>query len=92
MNKESPMKGDIVIVRAFGNVPLVRRVWDEDSRGVYVTDDERFERLTAGDPEILPPLAGFPREDVFKYDSKPAVSIDNPERNERWDWNRLAPY
>ena len=86
------MQGDYVIVRAFGGVPLIRRVWEEDERGVYVTDDSHLERLLAGDPEIHPPLAGFPREDVFRYDAKLAASIEHPQRSEGWDWNQLTPY
>ena len=41
------MRGDLVIVRAFLGVPLVRRVWEEVERGVYITDDAHLEQLLA---------------------------------------------
>jgi hypothetical protein len=38
------MRGDLVIVRAFRGMPLVRRIWEEVERGVYITNDACLER------------------------------------------------
>ena len=46
------MHGDMVIVRAFGGEPLVRRIWEEAGRGIYITTDTVFENLLAGDNKI----------------------------------------
>ena len=78
------MKGDMVIVRAFRGVPLVRRVWEEDENGIYITDEVHFNRLMAGEDTVQP--IGFPREDVFKYDPEITVETDN------LDWDRLTPF
>jgi hypothetical protein len=75
-----------VIVRADGNIPLVRRVWQADARMVYVTDDANIRNLDAGQDG---PLAiGFPREDVFRYDVEAERRIGRPE----WNWSSLSRY
>ena len=51
----------------------MRRVWDEDENGVYITDVSRFEQLKAGESDLWP--VGFPREDVFKYNSELASKL-----------------
>lgn len=84
------MQGDLVIVRAYGNVPLVRRVWDEEKNGVYITDDEGLRRLREGDTEVWP--VGFPREDVFKFDPELAKDCDRLRESGKWDWNNLEPF
>jgi hypothetical protein len=78
------MRGDLVIVRAYKGVPLVRRVWEEVEHGVYITDDTNLKRLLAGEDAIQP--IGFPREDVFKFDPEIASKIDD------LDWDRLTPF
>lgn len=83
------MRGDLVIVRAFRGVPLVRRVWEEVERGVYITDDTYFERLLAGEKSIQP--IGFPREDVFRYDPDLAKEMDTLYQSGKWDWTKLDP-
>ncbi|MCX6702883.1 MAG: hypothetical protein NTW60_03400 [Candidatus Wolfebacteria bacterium] len=80
------MRGDIVIVRSYGGVPLVRRIWEEDERGVYITDDVQLKRLLAGGYAI-PPI-GFHREDVFRFN--PEIATDMDDLNS-WDWNKLTP-
>lgn len=83
------MRGDLVIVRAFGGKPLVRRIWEDAGRGVYITTDAIFKNLLAGDNKIQP--VGFPREDVFKFDSGIAAVMDDLIQNEKWDWTKLVP-
>ncbi len=80
------MKGDRVIVRADGDVPLVRRVWGADDRAVYVTDEATLAKLAAG---AEGPLAiGFPREDVFRYEPEAAARIGRGP----WEWSSLSRY
>ncbi len=78
------MRGELVIVRGFGGVPLVRRVWEEAEHGVYITDDTHLKRLLAGKSETQP--IGFPREDVFKFDPEIAATMDNLIQTGKWDW------
>ena len=84
------MRGDLVIVRAFGGVPLVRRVWEEVERGVYITDDTHLKRLLAGENGAIQPV-GFPREDVFKFDPEIAAVMDDLVQSGNWDWTKLVP-
>jgi len=84
------MQGDLVIVRAYGGKPLVRRIWAEDETGIYITDDNQLKRLIAG-KSAIPPI-GFPKEDVFKYDPSLAAAIDDVSGNGGWDWNKLTPF
>jgi hypothetical protein len=89
-NREAVMQGDLVIVRSYGGVPLVRRVWEEDKRGVYITDDVHFKLLATGESSVLP--VGFPRQDVFRYDPSLAELVTlSPEACE-WRWDSLTRY
>jgi hypothetical protein len=83
------MRGDIVIVRAFGGEPLVRRIWEEAGRGIYITTDTIFENMLAGDTKIQP--VGFPREDVFKFDPELAAVMNDLIEVGKWDWTKLVP-
>lgn len=83
------MRGDLVIIRAFRGVPLVRRVWEEVGHGVYITDDIHLEKLMAGEDTVQP--VGFPREDVFKFDPELAAVMDDLIQNGNWDWTKLVP-
>jgi hypothetical protein len=82
--------GDLVILRSYGGMPLVRRVWSWDSVAVYITNDEQFERLIDGKSAIQP--VGFPLEDVFAYDEGVAASIDSLFESGRMDWKKLRPW
>jgi hypothetical protein len=83
------MRGDFVIARAFKGEPIVRRVWDENDRGVWLTDDKEFDLLTTGRGGHEPML-GFPREDVFRFDPDVAMLIKIAPEN--CDWAKLVPY
>jgi hypothetical protein len=80
------MKGDRVIVRAYGDVPLVRRVWGADENAVYVTDEATMAKLSRGADGPFP--IGFPREDVFHYEPEVAARIGRG----LWDWSSLSRY
>lgn len=84
------MRGDLVIVRAYGNVPLIRRVWDENDCTVYIINDEQLQLLMKG-KEALEPV-GFPREDVFKYNPELAASMDQLYKDGKWDWDKLRSF
>lgn len=77
------MRGELVIVRAFGDKPLKRRIWAVDDNVVFVTNEEEFYKLTVGIPALEP--IGFPKEDIFKH-----------TENESWghavDWSCLVPW
>ena len=77
------MRGDLVIVRAFGNRPLRRRVWDVSDTVVFITDDEQFERLAVGEQAVSP--IGFPKEDVFSCTASESY-------DDAIDWTSLAPW
>ncbi len=75
-----------VIVRADGDRPLVRLVWQANERTVYVTDEATMRKLEAGQDG---PLAiGFPREDVFCYDPEAEQRIGTS----KWSWSSLSRY
>ncbi len=78
------MRGDTVIVRAYGGKALLRRVWDVGERVVYVTNDEEFDKLAAGKPAIEP--IGFPKEDVFRV-SEGQSRGRNPEWSSLENWS-----
>ncbi len=80
------MRGERVIVRADGGVPLVRRVWGTDERAVYITDDTTLAKLQAGANAPFP--IGFPREDVFRFEGEAAARIGRPG----WEWSSLSRY
>jgi hypothetical protein len=82
-------RGEVVIVRAHQGRALVRRVWSVSRNRVYITNDEQLNRLLAG-REALWPL-GFPREDVFKYDSEIAANLDAVNWSRLTRWTPAAP-
>lgn len=77
------MRGEMVVVKDFRGRALVRRVWDADEKAVYITDDQQFERLSKGEDALMP--VGFPKDDVFEYDSAIAESMANGSI----DWSKL---
>lgn len=65
------MRGQKVIVRAAGNKPLVRLVWESDKEKVYIGSDESYKRLSSLPEGVYLPTCfpiGFPRDCVFCYD------------------------
>jgi hypothetical protein len=77
------MKGDTVIVRSFGDKPLVRRVWEVTSEIVFICSEENYNVLSSGKEGLLP--VGFPREYVYRYN--PKINISS-----RISWDNLAIY
>jgi hypothetical protein len=83
------MRGELVIVRAYRNRPLIRRVWDIGKRVVYITSEQEYQKLISGKPSIG--AIGFPKEDVFKYDPNVAKDVDNHEICPI-DWSKLTRF
>ena len=77
------MKGDKVIVRAFRNKPLVRRVWEVTSDVIFICSEENYNALSSGNEGLLP--VGFPREDVYRYNPKIDLST-------QVQWDKLSAY
>ncbi len=77
------MRGDTVIVRAYGGTALVRRVWDAEGDTVYICSDKNFDWLSRNDGSGT--CIGFPTEDVFIFtDSVPLI--------EPVPWHKLEQY
>lgn len=81
------MRGDIVIVRAYGGIPLIRRVWEEGEASIQITNDENMDLLLAGKTAVEP--IGFPKEDVFQFNPEVAKKINSFPAG--WDWDELIP-
>ncbi len=67
------MRGKKIIVRAWGDRPLVRVVWDVCGSSVLVTDERGLESLQAGTEASMP--IGFPFSDVFEYEDNEASKV-----------------
>lgn len=60
--------GTTVIVRTHGGAPRAGRIISVTERAACVCGPEYFDAIMAGEHE--PPIAGFPREDVFEFDER----------------------
>ena len=85
------MRGDTVIVRAYRGEPLMRRVWDADTRLVYLCSERQFQGLWRGELRVLPPL-GFPREDVFVYDAALLAELEERWQTDPTVWDRATAW
>jgi hypothetical protein len=74
------MKGDKVIVRTFGDKPVVCKVWEVTPQVIEVCSPENYERLSKGMDGLMP--VGILKEDVFRY-------VPNYEK---LSWERLTAY
>lgn len=84
------MRGDLVIVRTFGDIPLIRRLWKEDENTIYITNNEQYQILINGKIGLEP--IGFPKKDVFKFSPELAPSIDQLYKTGKLDWNKLVSF
>lgn len=76
------MRGDKVIVRSYGNKPLVRRVWEVTPDAIFICSEENYKTLIRGEDGLLP--VGFPREFVYRYNSN--VNVKSIA------WDKLTVY
>lgn len=81
------MKGETVIVRAYGNEPQALKVWDADTEHVCVCDDAVYRELQSGTSERNP--IGFFREDVFTYNENLFREVLREYKTKPSVWNRL---
>jgi len=79
------MKGDKVVVRAYGDEPKIVRVWEVTQTTVFICSEENYEILSRGKDGLLP--VGFPKECVFRYNPKQNTILNTPSI-----WNELVPY
>jgi hypothetical protein len=82
------MKGETVIVRAYGNEPLVRRVWATTEHGVFICTNENFDDLDNGRKALNP--VGFHWEDVFEYDEVKLRALERGYKEKPALWNRMT--
>ena len=62
------MQGQWVIVRNYGGVPRVCRVWEADKDTIFVVSKENYERLAAHLNGLRP--VGRARADVYEFDAE----------------------
>jgi hypothetical protein len=79
------MRGDKVIVRAYGGEALSRLVWDTNERVVYVVTKDTFEALQAG--RSGPEPVGFPWGDVFESNGQEGCIMSG-----NIDWGKFRRY
>lgn len=84
------MRGDRVIVKAFGNRPLLRRVWDVSSTKVYVLDEESFQRRQVHEDTSLP--MAWRRDVVFCHDEKLFAGLARDYKTNPTLWKQLVVY
>ena len=83
------MRGNTVIVRAYGDEPLALKVWETTEDRIYVCDDERYQRLLVwgAKPDCFP--VAFPRENVYHYDKKLFDVVKENHKSDPSVWNKL---
>ena len=89
---EKPVEnpGATVLVRAYGDKALIRRVWAVHGPAVYITGDAEYERLMAG--EAAPDPIPFPAGDVFRLEPGMAERLaSDPGTKVEWGTLRQWP-
>jgi hypothetical protein len=77
------MRGQLVVCRDFMGELLVRKVWEDSARLVFVHTDDQFIAHEQGRPHLDP--VGFPRGDVFVHDSEALASPDASRLLKRYE-------
>ena len=80
------MKGEFVVVRAYGEEPKVLRIWEVRGDTALVSAPDQFAKLESGAEALLP--VGFPMQDVFQYDPK----LEGEIASGKIEWQHLTPY
>ena len=78
------LKGRVVLVKAMGGIPRVRRLWDLGKRVAYVCSEEQYRRLHSGLLAASP--IGFPKGDVYIVAAQDAARY---ERDGKAEWDQL---
>jgi len=82
-----PMRGELVVLRAVGNKPLVRRVWAVTEDAVLICDEQNYKTLSEGGEGLWP--VGFKRKDVFRLTPEIKSTL-NSEPSCDFDWSTLT--
>ncbi len=89
------MLGDHVIVREYGNRPVLCRVWEVTSDKIWIVAEEDFERLKslkgANLPENCFPV-GFPKSEVFVFNSELYKEVLDKYQEDPSVWDKLTVY
>ncbi len=83
-------KGNLLFWKAFGGAPLVRKFWSESAKGVFILNDEEYEKRVRGHASLEP--VGFPIEDVFSYCVENKHLLHNTKSPELIPWGKMIPY
>jgi hypothetical protein len=83
-------RGDLIVVRAYGDKPLIRRVWEVTDRAVYIHSEENYHKRKAGID--APDMVGFPRLDAYVYDPETFPPDTEGIRQDAAFWAALQPY
>jgi len=67
------------------------KVWEVGKSVVYIASDEQFQYLLSNDSRAIGPI-GFPKEDVFKFDSTVAKTLDRLSEGKSFNWEKLTPF
>lgn len=67
-------QGTPVIVRTYGGLPAIKRLWDVAHGCVYICSERQYDLLVMGE-EAPPPIA-FPCNDVYRFNEKTANAIN----------------
>jgi hypothetical protein len=77
------MRGDRVLIRAYGGKPLVRRVWNANAKGVFAVPEAEYQLLESGAP--LGFIVGFPLNDVFEFEA--GIEGGSVDWSQRCPWS-----
>jgi len=80
-------KGEIVVVRTYGNRPEICRVWEIAPDVIYICSEENYHILVEGGEGLWP--VGIPKGDVFCYD--PSLDIESCKEDSKL-WDKLYSY
>jgi hypothetical protein len=87
------MRGDKVLVKAYGDRPLERAVWEVGNGKVYISRPELIELCERREAWPI----GFPKEDVFLFDDSLYRRLESAARRKdkrqlAGIWSEAKPY
>lgn len=83
-------RGDTIVVRSYGNKPLIRRVWQVTDRAVYIHSEENYQKHIQGIAVVGP--VGFPRDDAYVYEPDTFPADAEGVSQGATFWHQLRPY
>jgi len=86
---QAPKRGDFVVLRAFQDEPLVRRLWDIGDSGVFVLSDAEYRKRTGGHSSL--DEVGFPIGDCYLYNADTKSVLGDYQNTGRIDWGTMTP-